>query len=99
VVRYEDMLADPIAEFTKVVAHLKIDADPARIAKAVGFSSFETLRTMERETGFDEKPAAAGAFFRAGRKDQWRSALTEGQVRRVVARHRAQMARFGYVPG
>lgn len=96
--RYEDMLADPLGAFTQVVAHLKIEADAATIERAVRLSSFRALKAQEEDGGFAEKSAEGSAFFRVGRAGQWREALSEGQVRRIVARHRTQMERFGYVP-
>ena len=96
VLRYEDMLDQPFECFSRVVEFLGMTADEARIRRAVEASSFERLSAMERETGFDEKPAGAEAFFRAGRKEQWREVLTAEQQRRIIARHRRQMERFGY---
>jgi hypothetical protein len=97
VLRYEDMLDQPLAAFSKVVEFLKIDAGEKRVRRAIEASSFEQLRKMEDEFGFAERPVSAKAFFREGRKDQWQDVLTEEQRRRIIARHRTQMERFGYV--
>ena len=40
----------------------------------------------------------AKAFFREGSAGQWRKLLTPEQVAKMVAVHRTQMARFGYLP-
>lgn len=55
VVRYEDMKADPEATFTQVVRFAGMEDDPARIRKAIGFSSFGRLKKQEQEAGFREK--------------------------------------------
>lgn len=97
-VRYEDMLDQPLVAFGNVCRYLGLKPPPDRLERAIKFSSFETLRKLEDEKGFKERSSSARSFFREGRKDQWRDALSEAQVRRVVAEHGAQMARFGYVP-
>ena len=38
------------------------------------------------------------AFFRAGKRDQWKDVLSEAQVARIVELQGEQMARFGYLP-
>jgi len=98
VVRYEDMLADPQAAFAAIVAFLGLDRDRKRIARAINHASFDSLKKQERAHGFSEKPAHQKTFFRKGTAGQWHEALTEAQARVIVADHRAQMARFGYVP-
>jgi hypothetical protein len=61
-------------------------------------SSFRTLREQEDKKGFVERSPVAERFFREGKAGQWKTKLTPGQVARIVQDHRAQMARFGYVP-
>jgi hypothetical protein len=98
VMRYEDMLADPVATFAGLVRFLRIDAPKGRIERAVANSSFEALRRQEEKAGFKEKTPVQKHFFREGRANQWREVLSEQQVAGIVARHRTQMARFGYLP-
>jgi hypothetical protein len=98
VMRYEDMLADPLAAFTALAHHLRLAATPAQIFLAAEHSSFENLQDEEARGGFKEKPAQAERFFREGRIGQWREVLTAQQVEKIVATHREQMARFGYWP-
>jgi hypothetical protein len=98
VMRYEDMLEAPLGAFTGLVEFLGLERDRQRIAKAVKLSSFKVLREQERRHGFRERPPQAKAFFRDGSAGQWRKLLTPEQVGKMVAAHRAQMARFGYVP-
>jgi hypothetical protein len=96
--RYEDMLDDPVRTFRKLVSFLGLRRDPARLKKAIRFSSFQQLSLQESRRGFVEKHENAGSFFRQGRKNQWRDQLTDQQVCEIVDRHREQMARFNYLP-
>jgi hypothetical protein len=98
VMRYEDMLADPLASFTALARHLRLDATPAQIDLAVDRSAFENLRNEEEREGFKERPQQAERFFREGRAGQWREVLMPQQIERVAETHREQMTRFGYWP-
>ncbi|MFN3626804.1 sulfotransferase domain-containing protein [Parvibaculum sp.] len=98
VVRYEDLIADPLGQFGVVARFLGLAPPQERLERAVRLSSFVTLKALEETHGFREKPAHAPAFFREGKRDQWRDVLTPEQVARIVSAHRQQMARFGYVP-
>jgi hypothetical protein len=97
-IRYEDMLDDPAAALARVVAAAGIDAPAEAVAAAAAASSLESLQTREAAEGFAEKPANMPAFFRSGRAGEWTSALTEAQVARIVADHRAEMAALDYLP-
>lgn len=99
VLRYEDMLAKPGKQLAKVARLIGLGQDRARIERAVRHAAFRNLAALEREHGFAEAVNPATRFFREGRTNQWRSILSPGQVRRVIAAHREQMARFRYVPG
>ncbi len=77
--------------------YLGLPADPARLRRAIRFSSFETLARQERERGFIEQSKSNEQFFRKGQVGDWRSALTEAQVERVIENHRDVMRDFGYL--
>lgn len=98
VLRYEDLLEKPAKWFGRV-ARLVGTGERARIERAIRHADFRALAEMEKRDGFVEVPTAGKRFFRAGRSNQWRERLSRDQVARVVAAHREQMQRFGYVPG
>jgi len=98
VLRYEDLLEKPAKWFGKVARMVGLDGDRARVERAIRHASFPTLSGMERRDGFVEVPIKGKHFFRAGRANQWREALSRPQVARILERHREQMARFRYVP-
>lgn len=98
VVRYEDMIADPLATFGQIADHVLMKYTPGQLSEAMERSAFKQLQAQEGRTGFREKPDTAKEFFREGRAGQWRDILTPEQVTRVINDHRDQMARFGYLP-
>ncbi len=100
VLRYEDLLSNPLYHFGRLVTFLGLPKDPFRLARAVRFSSFQELSRQERQHGFVEaRPDRRVRFFRSGRAGVWRSYLSPAQVRRIVEAHGAVMRRFGYLDG
>lgn len=97
VIRYEDMLADPIATFTQACHFLQLPTAPERIEKAIRFSDFKVLSAQEAEKGFRERPSHTQRFFQQGQGGGWRSRLTTQQVSRIIADHEFVMRRFGYL--
>ena len=98
VVRYEDLMADPLRHFGGVARHLLMAASEDQLARAIELTGFERLRAKEAAEGFGERPDTTTTFFRAGKSGQWRDTLSEAQVERMVAAHRPLMKRFGYLP-
>jgi len=98
ILRYEDLLEKPAKGFGKVARMIGLDADRNRVERAIGHASFSSLATMEKRDGFVEVPIKGKRFFRSGRANQWREALTREQVVRVIAAQREQMQRFRYMP-
>jgi len=98
VMRYEDMLSKAVPTFTKLARFLGLQGSRQRIERAIRFSSFDTLQSMESSKGFVERSSHSQRFFRQGKAGQWPEVLSGDQVRRVVQAHRAQMTRFGYWP-
>jgi len=96
--RYEDMLDRPLETFGALTQFLQIAATTEDLGRAIELSSFDRLKAQEQTAGYREKPNTARVFFRTGRKDQWREALTSAQIAAIVDVHRQQMAHFGYLP-
>jgi hypothetical protein len=97
VIRYEDMLRDPIATFTAAARFLQLPDAPPRVEKAIRFSDFRELARQEEEKGFGERPPKAERFFRQGKSGDWRDKLNPQQVERIIADQGDVMRRFGYL--
>ncbi len=97
VVRYEDLLADPIKHFTAIVEHLGQRPTREQIVEAVEESTFNKLRAAEEKGDFRERSERAERFFRQGKAGEWREKLTAEQARRIVDAHGEQMRNFGYL--
>ena len=99
VMRYEDMLSDPIASFTQATRFLGLAQAPEQIEKAIRFSDFKELSRQEEQKGFKERPTKTERFFRQGKSGGWRDKLSPEQVQRIVSDHGAVMQRMGYLDG
>ncbi|WP_193366797.1 sulfotransferase domain-containing protein [Pelagibius marinus] len=97
VVRYEDLLVDPLDQFGRIAERFGISKDRARIEKAVEFSSFKQLQQLEEDQGFVERSIHSERFFRSGRSGGWQEKLTPAQARKIESDHAVQMKRFGYL--
>lgn len=98
VLRYEDLLEKPVKYFANAAKLIGMGSDKARIERAVKHTSFQTLSSLEQKHGFVEAVDEKTRFFFKGRANQWREALSRGQVQCIVDAHREQMARFKYLP-
>ena len=98
VLRYEDLIGKPAKLFVKIAKLVGLGQDRAGIERAIRHAGFQSLASMEKKHGFIEASDKGARFFRKGRINEWREALSREQVQRVVAAHREQMQRFGYVP-
>jgi len=97
VLRYEDMLSDPEAQFSKLLDHVGIPVDGPRLKKAVEFSSFKELSSQENTQTFEEKSEHARTFFSKGEAGQWKTDLDADLVKKIKADHGRTMKKFGYL--
>ncbi|OOW83194.1 aryl sulfotransferase [Xanthomonas axonopodis pv. clitoriae] len=95
-VRYEDLLDNPLRETARLAGFLGLSTQPVQIAQAVAACRFEALRDSEERHGFAERQHGQARFFRQGRAGAWRSALSAAQAARVRAQHGPTMAWLGY---
>jgi hypothetical protein len=89
--RYEDLVAEPAAELTRVLAFLGAGTEPATVAACVEAASFEKL-SQGRKAGEED----ASSFFRKGVPDDWKRRLTPDQVRRFADLSEGTLQAFGY---
>ncbi len=96
VIRYRDLIEDPVTHFAAVARHLRWPPTAQQLAAAVELSSFDKLRRQEDKAGFIERHPKSERFFRKGKVGDWRDTLTQAQADRIVMTHGAMMARFGW---
>ena len=95
--RYEDLLIEPIQHFSQLAAFLELPIDDELIKQAVKNTSFEKLKAKEKaEGGFRERPDGCERFFRSGRSGEGREQLAPDQNERLETGFKAILQRFGY---
>ena|ERR1700744_1392264 len=97
VLKYEDMIANPHAAFSKALIFMEIEATSEQIAAAIEASNFEQLQKKEKEVGFFEKHIGNQLFFRKGQAGNWKTELNETQIANIIANHKEIMMRYNYL--
>jgi hypothetical protein len=95
--RYEDMVRNPLETFTAAVRFVGLPDEPERVQKALHFSDITVLQKQEAAHGFREKSRKAESFFRKGKIGSWREVLSDRQAARIIRDHGTVMKRFGYL--
>ncbi|MDD2774339.1 MAG: sulfotransferase domain-containing protein [Gallionella sp.] len=96
-VKYEDLLADPITRFSEIADFLKLTVTPEQIAAAVQTVQFDRLHDLEAINGFAEKPPNAKQFFRRGIAGGWQDTLSTAQIEQIETHHAEMMRELGYL--
>lgn len=98
--RYEDMLADPQKESTKIAAFLGLDSSPERVARAVELSTADRMRKLEKEQSHQWKETSKTRqdkpFVRKAASGGWKSALPEHCVAKLESAWGNVMRSVGY---
>lgn len=94
--RYEDMLAEPLSTFSLAVEQLGLTYSRQEISQAIELSRFERLKAQEEEKGFKERSSKSEAFFNRGQAGSWKEKLTQAQLEKLMKVHEKMMRRLGY---
>lgn len=104
-IRYEDLLSDPIKYFSKIIKHLNqiygLKVDQKKIEKSVSEVKFENLKKIELEKTFFENPSQnikeGKNFFRQGKGGQWKGSLKEELINNIVQEFSKEMRENNYI--
>jgi len=96
VVRYEDLLVDPIDKFRNILTRFGGTVNEERLIKAVEDVSFSNCQKQEKDKGFDEKRNSK-FFFSRGKAGGWQNVLSDKQVNKIEIAHGNMMKEFGYL--
>jgi hypothetical protein len=99
-IRYEDLLATPEKELTKIASLLRIDPTPERISRAINLSSASQMRNMEKEQ-WKKFNATKGSrpdipFVREAKSGGWRKHLSPASVQAIEEAWGPTMQMLGY---
>ena len=97
VVRYEDMKAEPLTTFKKIVAFFKLNKSEEQIQNALDACAFDKLKKAEEKDGFKEKNKKSERFFRKGKTGSWKEELNKEQINTLLKDHKAVMLKLNYI--
>ena len=95
--QYEDLRADPVGQFSKMLSHAGVDPDMARVRHAVDRCDLARLRRLEKEKGFKESsPHAKDQFFGSGLVGGWKDKIAPRHAVALEKHAGRVMKRLGY---
>jgi len=97
IVRYEDLLDQPVTEMKRVLSFVNHTASDEAILNAISHSSFDVLKNIEEKEGFIEQSDKGSTFFQTGRKGRWIDELDPKIARKIENDHKEVMGFLGYL--
>ncbi len=99
-VRYEDLLADPVKELTSLAQVLGIQPTPERVRKAVELSSAGHMQALEKKQSKDwvatKDTRQDIAFVREAKAGGWRNKLSAAAIASIERAWGSTMKELGY---
>jgi hypothetical protein len=99
-IRYEDLIADPVRELERTAPLLRMNVTPERIERAVHLSSADHMRSLEQRqwkkwaTTKDTRQDIP--FVREAKSGGWRKHLSEASIRKIEMAWGSTMQELGY---
>lgn len=105
IVKYEDLLENPILFFGKIKKYLEkllnIKIENKKFLNAINQSEFEKLKQKEKVMGFDESPFSKDdkkvTFFFMGPKNNWKKILNNETANFIKKKFYVEMKELGYI--
>jgi hypothetical protein len=98
--RYEDMVADPQRELTRVAVFMNVTPDAGRISQAVERSAADQMRKLEKvqsdQSSLTKDSRKDLSFVRAAKSGGWRNELPDSLVEQLEAKWGHIMTFLGY---
>jgi len=98
--RYEDLLSDTATELRRLMALLRMDAQPERIERAVTLSSAAQMRSLEqkqwKQWGTTKNTRSDIPFVRDAKSGSWREKLSPASAHKIELAWGATMQELGY---
>jgi hypothetical protein len=92
IIRYEDLLATPETECSRILCHLGLERSQEEISNAIRNQSF----ARKKESLLERGETGQAKFLRVGKSGQWRVELPPDLQRRFADELTTELARWGY---
>ena len=98
-IKYEDLLKDPLKEFLKVTKYIEnlmnIKFDENKMLNSIRTTSFDNLQKLEKKGLFKEYKQEIN-FFHQGPKNDWKLHLNNEIVNEINIKFKDEMQELGY---
>jgi len=95
-VRYEDLLQDGVATFSRIIEFLCLPFDLELVKEALANTSINRLQKQEELLGGFVEAGAGERFFRSGKSGEGKEKLTPDQISRIQHAFSDLMCHFNY---
>ena len=96
-IRYEDMVRNPVKSFGRFVKFLGLPKNDERLKRAIRYSSFAEVSKQEIKSGFSERSRPDQKFFRSGKVGGYKSLLSDSQIGKIIDGHGELLFEKGYI--
>lgn len=97
IIRYEDLLSEPIAQVQKAVDIIGIEANLNTVQRALDLASAENMRNKEK-LGLRKGEDVVGMKYIGEAVDgQWKAKLNSNQVKLIEEHANVEMRKYGYL--
>lgn len=99
-IRYEDLLAEPVHELAKIAAFIGIEAGEERLTKVVELSSADAMRELEKSQAHlwssTKETRKDKPFVRAAKSGGWKAGMPASSVALIESAWAPLMKMLGY---
>ena len=96
IIRYEDLMSDTASCLKKALDFSEIDTSDLIIGKAVARASFDSMKKLEKNKGFNLEHLRTVEFIRQGKQGSWREAFGSGDLELFNRYHGGAIHELGY---
>ena len=103
-VKYEDLVKDPKETLIKILTFVfkmsdnKSNINLKKIDKLISSTTFEKLKNLEENHGFDERPDKMKSnFFKFGDKNRWQTLLDKDVEKMISSEFKKEMEELNYI--
>ena len=107
-IKYEDLInkkEEILLQMLKFIYKLnkkKLEVDQVKFKNAIDSTSFERMKTLEKEVGFNEskinkKSGKKITFFNLGKKNDWKKIITPTIKQKIENAFKEEMEELGYL--
>jgi hypothetical protein len=96
VVRYENLLEDPLSEMVRMVNFVGLDASDDAIIEAIENSRFEKMKEIDQTKGRKYNLTGTKDFVRKGQAGSWRDEFSKEEIRYFKDTAGDLLIRLGY---